>query len=176
MKQSALLQVAAVALACVAAFLTTASGQGDEKSAPINVEEIPPGYRDWRLISVAHEAGNLNDIRAIVGNDKAIEAFREGRLPFPDGAIIARIAWSDLPSKENNKIFGRRQSFVPGSPKEGHLQFMIKDSKRYAATGGWGFSQFNKDGKRADQAVLKECFPCHDHVKTRDRVFTRYTP
>jgi hypothetical protein len=125
---------------------------------------------------VAHEAGNLNDIRAMVGNDKAIEAYREGRLPFPDGAIIARIAWRYVPSKENNKIFGRHQSFVPGSPTEWHLQFMIKDSKRYAATGGWGFSQFNKDGKPADRAVLKGCFSCHDRVKTRDRVFTHYTP
>ena len=65
---------------------------------------------------MAHEAGDLNDFRAILGNDIAIKAYREGRLPFPDGAIIARLAWSYLPSEENNKVFGRAQSFVAGPP------------------------------------------------------------
>ena len=78
----------------------------------------PPGYRDWRLISVAHEAGNLNDFRAILGNDIAIKAYREEKLPFPDGTIIARLAWSYIPSEENNKVFGRAQSFVAGPPNE----------------------------------------------------------
>ena len=58
----------------------------NQESPPIFVTEIPPGYRDWRLVSVAHEEGNLNDIRAILGNDVAIKAYREGKLPFPDGA------------------------------------------------------------------------------------------
>ena len=77
------------------------------------------------LISVAHEAGDLNDLRAILGNDVAIKAYREGKLPFPDGAIIARLAWNYVPSDENNKIFGRAQSFVAGSPT--NVQFMVKD-------------------------------------------------
>jgi len=63
-----------------------------QESPPIFVTEIPSGYRDWRLISVAHEEGNLNDIRAILGNDEAIKAYRDGNLPFPEGTIIARIA------------------------------------------------------------------------------------
>ena len=45
-----------------------------------------------------------------------------------------------------------------------YLQFMVKDSRKYAATGGWGFAQF-KDGKPADEAMLKTCFPCHEPVK-----------
>ncbi len=52
------------------------------------------------------------------------------KLPFPDGAIIARLAWSYIPSEENNKVFGREQSFVAGSAT--NVQFMVKDSKRYA--------------------------------------------
>jgi len=176
MRQITVLLVAVVALAGVIACMAPASGQADGGAAPIFVKEIPPGYRDWRLISVAHEAGNLNDIRAILGNDAAIAAYREGKLPFPDGTIIARIAWSYVPSEENNKVFGRRQSFVPGSPPDWYLQFMVKDSKKYAATGGWGFAQFNKDGKPADEAKLKTCFPCHEPVKARDFVFTRYAP
>jgi hypothetical protein len=89
--------------------------------------KIPAGYRDWKLISVAHEEGTLNDIRAVLGNDVAIKAYREGKLPFPEGAIIARIAWDYVPSEENNKTFGRPQSFVAGVPKNG-VQFMVKDS------------------------------------------------
>jgi hypothetical protein len=176
MRRIALFLVTVVALAGVVASMAPASGQADEGAAPIFVKEIPPGYRDWRLISVAHEEGNLNDIRAILGNDAAIRAYREGKLPFPDGTIIARIAWSYVPSEENNKVFGRRQSFVPGNPPDWYLQFMVKDSKKYAATGGWGFAQFNKDGKPADEAMLKTCFPCHEPVKARDFVFTRYAP
>ena len=120
------------------------------------------------MISVAHEEGDLNDLRAILGNDVAIKAYREGRLPFPDGTIIARLAWSYDPSEENNKAFGRSQSFVAGAPKNG-VQFMVKDSKKYASTGGWGFAHFN-DGKSADKAVLKTCFPCHEAVNARLRL------
>jgi hypothetical protein len=54
----------------------------------------------------------LNDIRSILGNDIAIKSYREGKLPFPEGTIIARIAWNYIPSEENNKIFGRPQSFA----------------------------------------------------------------
>jgi Cytochrome P460 len=175
-KQIIFVLVAVAALAGVVASMAPASGQAAGGAAPIFVKEIPPGYRDWRLISVAHEAGNLNDLRAILGNDIAIKAYREGTLPFPDGAIIARIAWDYVASEENNQVFGRAQSFVPGSPPDWYLQFMVKDSKKYAATGGWGFAQFNKDGKPADEAKLKTCFPCHEPVKARDFVFTRYAP
>jgi hypothetical protein len=137
---------------------------------------IQPGYRDWKLISVAHEEGNLNDIRAILGNDVALKAYRSGKLPFPDGTIIARISWNYVPSEANNKVFGRAQSFVPGSAPEWYLQFMVKDSKKYAATEGWGYAQFDKDGKPADDAKLKTCAPCHEGGKANDFVFTYYAP
>jgi hypothetical protein len=155
--------------------VTTAPGQPDEgATAPVFGIKIPPGYRDWKLISVAHEGGNLNDLRAVLGNDIATEAFRKGALPFPDGTIITRLAWTYVPSEENNKVFGRAQSFVPGAPT--NVQFMVKDSKKYATTGGWGFAQF-KDGKvDADEATLKKCFPCHEPDKAHDYVFTHYAP
>jgi hypothetical protein len=174
MRGIAYLLVAVVALAGVVAHMAPASEQADGEAVPIFGVKIPPGYRDWRLISVAHEEGNLNDIRAILGNDVAIKVYREGKLPFPDGTIIARLAWSYVPSEENNKVFGRPQSFVAGPPKNG-VQFMVKDSRKYASTGGWGFAQFD-DGKPADEAVLKTCFPCHEAIKARDFVFARYAP
>src|SRR5277367_5392088 len=140
MKRIPLVLVAVAAVAGVAAFAVHASGHTDEEAAPIFGIKIPSGYRDWRLISVAHEEGNLNDLRALLGNDVAIKAYREGKLPFPDGTIIARLAWSYVASEENNKVFGRAQSFVAGAAT--NVQFMVKDSRKYAATGGWGFAQF----------------------------------
>jgi len=174
MRRIVLVLVAVAALAGVLADIVPASGQADGEAAPVFGIKIPPGYRDWMLISVAHEEGNLNDLRAILGNDVAIKASREGKLPYPDGAIVARLAWSYLPLEESSKAFGRLQSFVAGPPKNG-VQFMVKDSSRYASTGGWGFAQFD-DGKPADEAMQNTCFPCHATVKARDFVFNRYAP
>jgi Cytochrome P460 len=170
MRQIAFVLIAVATVAGVGAYRAPAF---EDAAAPIFVDKIPPGYRDWKLVSVAREEGELNDIRAVLGNDVAIKAYREGK-PFPEGSIIARIAWSYDASEENNKTFGRPQSFVAGAPKNG-VQFMVKDSKKYAATGGWGYAHFN-DGKTADAAVLKSCFPCHALIKDRDYVFTRYAP
>ena len=125
---------------------------------------------------MAHEEGNLNDLRAVLGNDVAIKAYRGDKLPLPDGTVIARIAWNYVPSEENNKAFGRAQSFVPGAAPDWYLQFMVKDSKKYAATGGWGFAQFDKDGKPANETMHKACFPCHESAQAHDFVFTHYAP
>jgi hypothetical protein len=169
----------------IAVSVAPSVGGADASAPPIYVTKIPAGYRDWKLVSVAHEEGELKDIRAILANEKGIKAFREEKLPFPEGTIIARIAWDYVPSDENNKIFaevakssGRSppapQSFVAGRPKNG-VQFMVKDSKKYAATGGWGYAQFD-DGKPAGETVMSACFPCHQLIKARDYVFTRYAP
>jgi Cytochrome P460 len=163
------------AIAGVIVYLAPASGQADEEAAPVFVDKVPPGYRDWPVISVAHEEGNLHSIGAVLGNDVAIKAYREGTLPFPDGAIIAALHWRHTPSEENNKIFGRPQSFVAGTAT--NVQFMVKDSKKYAATGGWGFAHFNgREDKPPEKAFLKSCFPCHARCKEHDLVFTRYAP
>lgn len=169
--------LAVAALAGTAAHMAPASGQADGEASPIYGIKIPAGYRNWRLIAVNHLAGSsVKQVRAQLGNDIAIKAFRKGTLPFPDGTIIARLAWSYVPSEENNKVFGRAQSFVPGPPPEWYLQFMVKDSRKYASTGGWGFAQFDKDGKPANEAMHQTCFPCHEPIKARDLVFTRYAP
>jgi len=149
-------------------------GEANQESPLTFVTEIPAGYRDWRLISVAHEEGNLHSFAAVLGNDVAIKAYREEKLPFPDGTIIAALHYHDVSSEENNKIFGRDQSFVPGDPS--NIQFMIKDSKKYASTGGWGFGHFQDGRPLTDKAKLKGCFDCHSQIKSRDLVFTRYAP
>jgi hypothetical protein len=173
MRRIVFVLAAAVALTVAVSNMPPASGESSSEG-PIFRDRIPLGYRDWRLISVAHEAGSLNDLRAILGNDVAIQAYRVADLPFPDGTIIARLAWSYLPSEENDKAFGHPQSFVAGPPKEG-VQFMVKDSTKYASTNGWGFVQFN-NGKPAEQGALKGCSPCHDAAKANDFGFTRYAP
>jgi Cytochrome P460 len=173
MKGITLLLVALVILACIAVFTGPASLHADDSASPIFVTKIPPGYRDWTFISVSHEAGKLNSIGAVLGNDVAIKAYREGKLPFPDGTIIAALHYAYVPSAENNKVFGQAQSFVPGSPT--NIQFMVKDSTKYAATGGWGFATFI-DGKPAAAASMKSCFPCHNQAKATDLVFTHYAP
>ena len=172
MKRTTLLIVAVGALAGAVALTARASRPAHQVDTPAFVTEMPEGYREWRFISVAHEEANLNSFASVLGNDVAIKAYREGQLPFPDGAIIAALHYKFVPSAENNKAFGRDQSFVAGAPT--NIQFMIKDSKKYAATGGWGFGHFNNDGKTVDGAFMKTCFPCHNQIKARDLVFTRY--
>jgi len=176
MRRIAVLLVAIPAVAAGVAYLPRALGQEGGQTAPIFVDKVPAGYRDWTVISVAHEEGNLNSLGAILGNEVAIKTYRERKLPFPDGTIIAALHWRHEPSEENDKIFGRRQSFVAGPPT--NVQFMVKDSKKYASTGGWGFGHFNeRDGKKpGDAALLKSCFPCHQKAKDSDLVFTRYAP
>jgi len=119
----------------------------------------------------------VKQVRAQLGNDVAIKAFREGRLPFPDGAVIAALHWSEVSSDENNKVLdvgfpgAGLQSFVAGIPV--NVQFMVKDTKKYAETGGWGYADFT-NGKPGNEALHKTCFPCHEPAKDRDYVFTRY--
>jgi hypothetical protein len=166
-----MLAVAGV-LAGAAACFAPALGEADEAAAPVFGIKLPDGYRDWRLISVAHEEGKLNDLRAILGNDVAVEAARRGEATYPDGAIIARLAWDYTPLAESQAAFGQAQSYVAVHPKNG-VQFMVKDSRKYAATGGWGYAHFN-DGKPADEKVHNTCFACHQAAASRDFVFNRY--
>lgn len=149
-----------------------ASGQNGE-AVPVFGIKIPSGFRDWRMVSVAHEEGNLHSFAAILGNDIAIKAYRSGTLPFPDGTIIAALHYGHVPSAENDKIFGDAQSFVPGPPT--NVQFMVKDSTKWPSTGGWGFAHFDKDGKPGTAALINTCAPCHAKA-SRDFVFTRYAP
>jgi hypothetical protein len=163
---------------------STAQNTGEppagSEASPIYGVTIPAGYRDWHLISVAQLAGgNLKQLRAQLGNDIAIKALREGKVPFPDGAIIAALHWDEASSDANNKVLAigfpgaGLQSSVAGSAE--NVQFMVKDSKKYASTGGWGFADF-KSGKAGDEALHKTCFPCHEPAKDRDFVFARYAP
>ncbi len=129
---------------------------------------MPEGYRNWQLVAPAQEAAPLNELRAVLGNEIAMKAYRAGTLPFPDGSVLAKLAWKHVQSPEFEP------ASIPGAATT--VQFMVKDSKKYAATGGWGFARF-VDGKPADEAQHQTCFACHQaRVKDHDLVFTRYAP
>jgi hypothetical protein len=179
MKRIRFFLLVVVTVVSVVAYMAreSALGQSDEGASPIYGVKIPAGYRDWQLIAVnqLRFAGKGEQLRAQLGNDIAIRAFKEGALPFPDGAMIAAIHWTRVPSEENNSVlevpFPGTESFVIGS--QVNVQFMVKDSKKYAATGGWGFGDF-KNGKPGDRALHEACFSCHVPAKERDYVFARY--
>src|ERR1700730_6973430 len=158
---------AVVTVGGVVASMVPASGRADEGAASIFLKEKPSGYRDWKLISISHEAGNINSIGAVLGNDVAVKAYREEKLPFPEGSIIRAVHYAYESSEEQT------QAFVAGPPT--NVQFEVKDSNKYAATGGWGFGHFNKDGTLGNDALMKTCFPCHAKASS-DLVFTRYAP
>jgi cytochrome P460 len=139
-----------------------------ETASPIYGVAIPRGYRQWELIAPAQEAEPLNELRAVLGNDVAMKAYREGTLPFPDGTVLAKLAWKHVQSPEFEP------ASIPGAATT--VQIMVKDSKKYAATGGWGFGRFI-NGKPADEAQHQTCFACHEaRVKGHDFVFTRLAP
>jgi len=156
------------AMFLIPSILAIAAEPTEKAVSPIFGISIPDGYRNWALIAVSHRTDNKDELRAVLGNPAAVEALRKGTLPLPDGAMLAKLAWKREPMPEF------QGAFMPGaSPR---LEFMVKDSKKYASTGGWGFARFI-DGKPADEATHKTCFPCHEaFVKGHDFVFTRWAP
>ena len=136
-------------------------------ASPIYGIELPPGYRQWELVSVSYEAP-FDEFRGILGNPTAMAAYRAGLSPFPDGSELVKLAWKRTPLAE------LEGAFVPGAATT--VQVMLKDSQKFAASGGWGFGRF-VNGVPADEAQHLTCFACHDaKVKDRDFVFTRLAP
>jgi hypothetical protein len=138
------------------------------------------GYEDWQVISVSH---NGDKLAAILGNPAMIEAFKAGipanGKPVPDGARMAKIHWTQRTDEAQPG-----DPIVPGPLHD--IDFMVKDSKRFADSGGWGYGQFDYDPasdtfKPADenssppQEHDAKCgFACHTIVAGNDYVFTAY--
>ncbi|SAK84353.1 cytochrome P460 [Caballeronia pedi] len=138
------------------------------KASPIYGVTIPEGYRKWELIAPAEEAAPLDELRVVLGNPAAIKAIESATQPYPDGTILVKLAYKRKQSPDFEP------ATVPGAPTT--LQVMVKDSRRYASTGGWGFGRF-VDGQPVDAAQHQTCFACHAaRVKDRDYVFTRFAP
>jgi hypothetical protein len=154
---------------------------------------LPAGYRNWELISVTALGAPFSDVRAKLGNAIAMQDFRRGTIPYRDGAIIVRLAWKQVMDPQTNaglRLEAQQKgldaagiakllssSVEAGAPT--NVQLMVKDSRRFASTGGWGFAQFT-NGKRdtviTDPRNPRSCFVCHAPAKATDFVFTRYAP
>jgi hypothetical protein len=131
--------------------------------------QMPDGFRGWTAVAPSHRT-DKGHIRMMLANDTMAQAYRAKTLPFPDGSVIAKLVYKAVKSPE------WEEAVVPGEPVT--LEFMVKDSKKYASDGGWGFGRFSSDGKPIGDADLyKTCFPCHEaNVKDHDFVFTRWAP
>ncbi|MCS7311782.1 MAG: cytochrome P460 family protein [Acidobacteria bacterium] len=130
----------------------------------------PTGYRQWTHIkSMIIQQGHplfdaFGGIHHIYANSKALAAYRKGG-PFPDGSVIV---FDLLEAKtENNAI-------VEGTRKV--VGVMVKDRRRYASTGGWGFEGFKGDTQERVVQDMNQCFGCHMSAKDTDYVFSRYRP
>jgi Cytochrome P460 len=139
------------------------------------------GYEGWQTIAVSYNGGLL---AVILGNPAMIDAYKAGvpgnGKPFPDGAKMAKIHWNP---KKNESAPGQ-----PLQPNTLHdIDFMVKDSKRFADSGGWGYGEFEYDdasdtfrlGTVTDnppQGNDAKCgFACHTIVRSRT-TFSRLTP
>jgi mono/diheme cytochrome c family protein len=138
------------------------------------------GYESWQVIAISHNGGAL---AAILGNPEMIAAYKAGipgnGKPFPDGAKMAKVHWT-----------AKVDAGEPGSPTvpgpQHDVDLMVKDSKRFADSGGWGYGVFEYDaatdtfrlGNLTDkppQGNDAKCgFACHTAVKSKDYVFTAY--
>lgn len=142
------------------------SSNGRVEPAPNGIE-LPAGYKDWRIIAPSYRSDN-GTLRVILGNDVAVRAARLKDIsPWPDGSILAKLVWeASAHEKWPDALVPMR--FV-------HVEFMIKDSVRFAPTGGWGFARWLGTELRAygeDEAFVQDCFQCHIPVRDRDYVYT----
>jgi hypothetical protein len=130
------------------------------------------GYEDWQTVAVS-QSGDL--IEVILANPVMIEAYRAGApgngKPFPDGSRMAKIHWNTKKSAE-----APAPTTVPDTLHD--VDVMVRDSKRFADTGNWGYAQFNYDTASDTFTPLgndAKCgYTCHTIVKAKDYVFTAY--
>ncbi|MGZ5008191.1 MAG: cytochrome P460 family protein [Methylobacter sp.] len=149
----------------LAVVCLSATAAAENKSAESVVKPVHGKYIDWRLLGVSHRE-DKKTLRAILANDIAIEAARNDQIkPWPDGSILAKVVWKE--STHPNWP----QAIVPG--EFASAEAMVKDSAKYAGTGGWGFGRW-ENGKLVmhEEAKAKECFACHSPMKYNDYVYT----
>jgi len=137
------------------------------------------GFESWQVVSVSH---NGDKLAVILANPVMINAYQTGipgnGRPFPDGSRMAKVHWN------TKKLETFPSATVPDTQHD--VDFMVKDSKRFADSGGWGYGVFDYNpasdtfspGTSADkppQGSDAKCgFACHTTVKARDYVFTNY--
>lgn len=141
----------------------------------ISFSEIK-GYETWQVIAPSYRTDN-HEVRIILGNPAMIAAYKQG-IPgngrsFPDGSVIVKIGWSE---RKNPRF---PVALEPDVLRR--VEFIIKDSKRFPDTSGWGYARFVYDEKNAaftpfgkEASFARDCYQCHTIVKQRDYIFTAY--
>jgi hypothetical protein len=142
-----------------------------QAKAPVPTKE-PKGWRDWTHITTGviysdkHPLfKDFGGVHHIYANKVAAQAYKRGAKKFPDGSIIVFVLYE---AKDENGMF------VAGNRKV--VAIMVKDSKRYAKTGGWGWQAWDATGKALVTDPTNQCVGCHLKVKDNDLVFSRWTP
>ena len=157
----------AITITAAALLLSTASIADNSVPPAPNGIELPAGYKDWPVIATSHRDDNKT-LRIILGNDTAIAAARSGNTrPWPEGSILGKLVWKDNAHEKWEK------ATIPGNFV--HAEFMIKNSAKYAETGGWGFARWkglDQTPHGEDASFAQECYSCHLPVKDNDYVFT----
>jgi hypothetical protein len=168
-----------VAMVALAATLLSAVSARPSFAVSDTPVSYPDGYREWRFLHSSLAPPNFpgfskmpclkpctNGIFYFYGNDLAVAGFKTGN--FPDGAVIAEEMLEYL---VNEKGVGKEGKRVLTA-------VMFKDSVRYAATGGWGFGNFDEGSKTntLDAKAQQNCFQCHTSRKDHGFVFTEYSP
>jgi hypothetical protein len=131
----------------------------------------PEGYRDWvhiksSLITPTHaRLGANSGFQHIYANAEGMTGYRTG--DFPDGSVVV-FDWLEMTEKDGAYAEGPRRQ----------VDVMVKGSRRFAATGGWGFQRFVKDSRteHAARPTPLECFACHDRLKQRGLILSSYRP
>lgn len=136
----------------------------DAQPAPNGISFIPD-YKDWKVISTSERLDN-DTVRLILGNELAISAIENNTInPWPDGAILAKVAWNRLTDESGSGQTGQFRQ----------VEFMIKDSRKFASTLGWGFARWrgaNLQPFGSDANFVQGCIGCHYPLSDRDYVFT----
>jgi Cytochrome P460 len=146
-------------------FALRPSGAADAV-APV---AYPEGYRNWphvksTLISPAHaQFANIGGFQHIYANSEGMVGYRS--RAFPEGSIVV-FDWLEMRDKDG--------AFEEGPRRQ--VDVMVKDSQRFAATGGWGFQRFVKDSKTelAATPTPQQCFACHEKLKQDGLILSRY--
>ncbi|MHC6201528.1 heme-binding domain-containing protein [Elizabethkingia miricola] len=124
-----------------------------------------PDYKNWKPISSTERFDN-GTMRIIFGNDIAVKAAKEHKTnPWPDGTILAKVAWDQVIDSDGNVTTGAFKQ----------IEYMIKDSEKFVSTKGWGWARFLSPklqpyGKTTE--YTNECISCHRPMKDNDFVFT----
>lgn len=154
-------------LACIVLFLLAGSIVAADRPTAPNGIALFPDYLSWKVVAPSYRE-DKGHIRIITGNEIAVAALRAGTKPLPDGSVLAKVAWK----AEKHPSFP--VATIPGTFVQ--VEFMVKNSKKYQDTGGWGFARFVGNELKPygkDAGFVGECFSCHIPVASNDYLYTK---